>query len=155
MFFGLLLMCWLWEEWCHLPATSIEVLSHKFMVLFLFSVGCEFFPIGEYLRFVRIPENFPVGERLLRLKIQNKQNLSLDSVDKVRRVFNIFKILCTSSFESQLFWNWINNIKLTKFLFHIPQKVRTVNAKNVCLWFFWNCVIRVMWYIVEPFMPWV
>ncbi|KAF9791603.1 hypothetical protein SFRURICE_020002, partial [Spodoptera frugiperda] len=32
-------------------------------------IGCNFYPVGEYLRFVRIPENLQVGDEVLRVEV--------------------------------------------------------------------------------------
>lgn len=45
--------------------------------------GCQFNPVGEYLRFVRIPENLRVGERVMSVEINHRKNLTLEAVDKV------------------------------------------------------------------------
>lgn len=45
--------------------------------------GCMFYPAGEYLRFVRIPENVPVGGEVLQVEVHPRRNLSLRPVDKV------------------------------------------------------------------------
>ncbi|XP_044262289.1 cadherin-89D isoform X1 [Tribolium madens] len=44
--------------------------------------GCQFYPPGEYLRFVRVPENLRVGEEVLRIEVYPRNNLSLKPVDK-------------------------------------------------------------------------
>ncbi|XP_052132796.1 cadherin-89D-like, partial [Frankliniella occidentalis] len=41
-----------------------------------------FYPAGEYLRFVRIPENVPVGGEVLQVEVHPRRNLSLRPVDK-------------------------------------------------------------------------
>jgi hypothetical protein len=46
--------------------------------------GCQFYPAGEYLRFVRVPENVPVGGEVLQVEVHPRQNLSIQPVDKVR-----------------------------------------------------------------------
>ncbi|XP_076254284.1 cadherin 89D [Rhynchophorus ferrugineus] len=55
-------------------------------VLVLLSVwktdGCQFYPPGEYLRFVRVPENLKVGDEVLRIDVYPRNNLSLSPVDK-------------------------------------------------------------------------
>ncbi|XP_037975546.2 cadherin-89D isoform X2 [Plutella xylostella] len=43
---------------------------------------CNFYPVGEYLRFVRIPEDLKVGEEVLRVEVHPRKNLSLQPVDK-------------------------------------------------------------------------
>ncbi|XP_065157447.1 cadherin-89D isoform X2 [Atheta coriaria] len=46
------------------------------------STGCQFYPPGEYLRFVRVPENLKVGEEVLKVEVHPRKNLSLKPVDK-------------------------------------------------------------------------
>ncbi|XP_034250844.1 cadherin-89D [Thrips palmi] len=53
-----------------------------FLSLVHLSVGCMFYPAGEYLRFVRIPENVPVGGEVLQVEVHPRRNLSLRPVDK-------------------------------------------------------------------------
>ncbi|XP_021940674.1 cadherin-89D isoform X3 [Zootermopsis nevadensis] len=48
--------------------------------------GCQFYPAGEYLRFVRVPENVPVGGEVLQIEVHPRRNLSLQPVDKVEDV---------------------------------------------------------------------
>ncbi|XP_017781597.1 PREDICTED: cadherin-89D, partial [Nicrophorus vespilloides] len=43
---------------------------------------CQFYPPGEYLRFVRVPENLKVGEEVLRVDVHPRRNLSLRPIDK-------------------------------------------------------------------------
>jgi hypothetical protein len=46
--------------------------------------GCQFHPVGDYLRFVRVPENVPVGGEILRVQVQPKGLLSIQPMDKVK-----------------------------------------------------------------------
>ncbi|XP_057327714.1 cadherin-89D isoform X4 [Microplitis mediator] len=46
------------------------------------STGCQFYPLGEYLKFVRIPENFPLGAEVLSLEIHPRSHLTIMPVDK-------------------------------------------------------------------------
>ncbi|KAJ2939033.1 hypothetical protein O0L34_g19014 [Tuta absoluta] len=46
------------------------------------SVGCNFYPVGDYLKFVRIPENLKVGDEVLRVEVHPRKNLSVQPVDK-------------------------------------------------------------------------
>jgi hypothetical protein len=58
----------------------------KFACLYLllfFTSGCQFYPAGEYLRFVRVPENAPVGGEVLQVEVHPRRNLSIQPVDKV------------------------------------------------------------------------
>ncbi|XP_075975934.1 cadherin 89D isoform X3 [Anticarsia gemmatalis] len=43
---------------------------------------CNFYPVGEYLRFVRIPENLQVGDEVLKVEVHPRKNLSLQPVDR-------------------------------------------------------------------------
>lgn len=45
--------------------------------------GCQFYPLGEYLRFVRVPESLPVGGEVIQLDVYPRKNLILQPVDKV------------------------------------------------------------------------
>ncbi|XP_046673716.1 cadherin-89D isoform X2 [Homalodisca vitripennis] len=44
--------------------------------------GCQFYPLGEYLRFVRVPENLPVGGEVLQVEVHPRRNLTIQPVDK-------------------------------------------------------------------------
>ncbi|CAB3364238.1 Hypothetical predicted protein [Cloeon dipterum] len=44
--------------------------------------GCQFLPAGDYLRFVRVPENVPVGGEILRVQVQPQGLLSIQPMDK-------------------------------------------------------------------------
>ncbi|XP_066256989.1 cadherin-89D isoform X1 [Euwallacea similis] len=44
--------------------------------------GCQFYPPGEYLRFVRVPENLKIGDEVLRVEVYPRNDLSLLPVDK-------------------------------------------------------------------------
>ncbi|XP_030768238.1 cadherin-89D isoform X4 [Sitophilus oryzae] len=62
-----------------------EFLARLFLVLaFVIKeiYGCQFYPPGEYLRFVRVPENLRVGEEVLRIDVFPRNNLHLLPVDK-------------------------------------------------------------------------
>lgn len=41
-------------------------------------------PAGEYLRFVRVPENLPVGGEVLQVQVYPRKTLTIRPVDKVR-----------------------------------------------------------------------
>ncbi|XP_068626137.1 cadherin-89D [Battus philenor] len=45
-------------------------------------LGCNFYPVGEYLKFVRIPENLEVGDEVLQVEVHPRKNLVLQAVDK-------------------------------------------------------------------------
>ncbi|CAH0723464.1 unnamed protein product, partial [Brenthis ino] len=44
--------------------------------------GCNFYPAGEYLKFVRIPENLSVGDEVLQVEVHPRKNLILQAVDR-------------------------------------------------------------------------
>ncbi|XP_028176911.1 cadherin-89D [Ostrinia furnacalis] len=46
------------------------------------STCCNFYPVGEYLKFVRIPENLKVGDEVLKVEVHPRKNLSLQPVDR-------------------------------------------------------------------------
>ncbi|KAJ8919177.1 hypothetical protein NQ315_012163 [Exocentrus adspersus] len=50
--------------------------------LYTASNRCQFYPQGEYLRFVRVPENLKVGEEVLKIDVYPRNNLNLQPVDK-------------------------------------------------------------------------
>ncbi|XP_045496729.1 cadherin-89D isoform X1 [Colias croceus] len=43
---------------------------------------CNFYPVGEYLKFVRIPENLNVGDEVLQVEVHPRKNLLLQPVDR-------------------------------------------------------------------------
>ncbi|KAL4702872.1 hypothetical protein ACJJTC_003995 [Scirpophaga incertulas] len=43
---------------------------------------CNFYPVGEYLKFVRIPENLKVGDEVLKVEVHPRKNLHLQSLDR-------------------------------------------------------------------------
>ncbi|XP_031334592.1 cadherin-89D isoform X1 [Photinus pyralis] len=44
--------------------------------------GCQFHPPGEYLRFVRVPENLQIGQDFLKIEVHPRRNLNLSSIDR-------------------------------------------------------------------------
>ncbi|XP_054013021.1 cadherin-89D [Hylaeus anthracinus] len=44
--------------------------------------GCQFYPVGEYLKFVRVPENLAKGTEVLSLEAHPRNHLSIMPVDK-------------------------------------------------------------------------
>ncbi|XP_052739756.1 cadherin-89D isoform X1 [Bicyclus anynana] len=46
------------------------------------AICCNFYPAGEYLKFVRIPENLDVGEEVLQVEVHPRKNLVLQAVDR-------------------------------------------------------------------------
>lgn len=55
---------------------------------FVLLAGCQFYPPGEYLRFVRVPEDLAVGEEILIIDVFPRKQLTLTSLDKVRKEDN-------------------------------------------------------------------
>ncbi|CAH0559443.1 unnamed protein product [Brassicogethes aeneus] len=51
------------------------------------SNGCQFYPPGEYLRFVRVPESLKVGEEVLKINIFPRNQLYLQPIDKAQDVY--------------------------------------------------------------------
>lgn len=45
--------------------------------------GCQFYPVGEYLKFVRVPENLAKGTEILSLEAHPRNHISIMPVDKV------------------------------------------------------------------------
>lgn len=52
-------------------------------VKFDISIGCQFYPPGEFMKFVRIPEDFPVDGLVMNIEVHDRHNLTLQSLDKV------------------------------------------------------------------------
>ncbi|XP_043600615.1 cadherin-89D isoform X2 [Bombus pyrosoma] len=46
------------------------------------ATGCQFYPIGEYLKFVRVPENLAKGTEILSLEAHPRNHISIMPVDK-------------------------------------------------------------------------
>ncbi|XP_012259272.2 cadherin-89D isoform X2 [Athalia rosae] len=44
--------------------------------------GCQFYPVGEYLKFVRLPENLPRGHEILTLEVHPRKHIAIMPVDK-------------------------------------------------------------------------
>ncbi|XP_076546955.1 cadherin 89D isoform X2 [Osmia lignaria lignaria] len=44
--------------------------------------GCQFYPVGEYLKFVRVPENLAKGTEILSLEAHPRNHISIMPVDK-------------------------------------------------------------------------
>ncbi|XP_065213230.1 cadherin-89D isoform X2 [Planococcus citri] len=65
----------------HMSVTVLWLLAISKLVY-----GCQFYPAGEYLRFVRIPESMPVGHEVLQIEVHPRRNLSLQPVDKAEDV---------------------------------------------------------------------
>lgn len=77
---------------------NINTQSFKYYYFLLFISGCQFYPPGEYLRFIRVPENLKVGEEVLRVDVFPRNNLNLLPVDKVNInlvVFSTIETICT------------------------------------------------------------
>lgn len=56
-------------------------------VIFSHISGCQFYPVGEYLKFVRVPENLETGTEILSLEGHPRDRLSIMPVDKVHSDF--------------------------------------------------------------------
>lgn len=52
--------------------------------------GCQFYPVGEYLKFVRVPEDLAKGTEILSLEAHPRNHISIMPVDKVNTVFLAF-----------------------------------------------------------------
>ncbi|RZF45904.1 hypothetical protein LSTR_LSTR008281, partial [Laodelphax striatellus] len=63
-----------------LPQLCLVVLSLASCALF--TQGCQFYPPGEYLRFVRVSESLKVGGEVLQVEVHPRRNLSIQPVDK-------------------------------------------------------------------------
>lgn len=61
-----------------LTNTIVNLLFQCFLL-----AGCQFYPPGEYLRFVRVPENLKIGDEVLRVEVHPRNDLTLLPVDKV------------------------------------------------------------------------
>jgi hypothetical protein len=75
------------KSWPSYP-TTINFLLDKLeidlkRVLSPFLPGCQFFPPGEYLRFVRVPETLPKGSEVLVVEVHPRRNLTIQPVEKV------------------------------------------------------------------------
>ncbi|XP_072949863.1 cadherin-89D isoform X2 [Epargyreus clarus] len=44
--------------------------------------SCNFYPVGDYLKFVRIPEDLNVGDEVLQVEVHPRKNLVLQPVDR-------------------------------------------------------------------------
>lgn len=62
--------------------SDLKLFLHRCSLYSKFT-GCQFYPLGEYLRFIRVPENLKVGDKVVTLEIHSKHNLTLESIDKV------------------------------------------------------------------------
>ncbi|XP_026669009.1 cadherin-89D isoform X2 [Ceratina calcarata] len=60
-----------------------HLLTFLVLVSRLHSVaGCQFYPVGEYLKFVRVPENLAKGTEILSLEAHPRSHVSIMPVDK-------------------------------------------------------------------------
>lgn len=64
-------------------------LRDKLNAIIFLSLGCQFYPVGEYLKFVRVPENIETGTEILSLEAHPRNRLAITPVDKVRHTFCI------------------------------------------------------------------
>ncbi|XP_020296621.1 cadherin-89D-like [Pseudomyrmex gracilis] len=46
------------------------------------TTGCQFYPVGEYLKFVRVPENLEIRTEILSLEVHPRNRLVIIPVDK-------------------------------------------------------------------------
>lgn len=71
----------------------------------LFSSGCQFYPVGEYLKFVRVPENLERGTEILSLEVHPRSRLTIAPVDKVHTAisFHIKSFLRKAIYNSTSF----------------------------------------------------
>lgn len=49
----------------------------------MFLLGCQFYPVGEYLKFIRIPENLAIGAEVLSLEVHPRTQLTIIPIDQV------------------------------------------------------------------------
>lgn len=47
------------------------------------SLGCQFFPVNNHYRFVRLSETTPVGSEVMQIEVHPRRNLSLQPTDNV------------------------------------------------------------------------
>ncbi|KAK0161476.1 hypothetical protein PV327_009943 [Microctonus hyperodae] len=71
----------------HYP--DIFTIKYALLILFVifvsfinYSTACQFYPVGEYLKFVRIPENQSLGAEVLSLEVHPRSHLTIMPVDK-------------------------------------------------------------------------
>ncbi|XP_032683086.1 cadherin-89D isoform X7 [Odontomachus brunneus] len=60
----------------------IAAVSLIFLVRVQHVTGCQFHPVGEYLKFVRVPENLETGTEILSLEAHPRNRLAILPVDK-------------------------------------------------------------------------
>ncbi|XP_044003046.1 cadherin-89D isoform X2 [Aphidius gifuensis] len=46
------------------------------------ATGCQFYPVGEYLKFIRVPENLAVGAEVLSLEVHPRTQLTIIPIDQ-------------------------------------------------------------------------
>ncbi|XP_034938287.1 cadherin-89D isoform X2 [Chelonus insularis] len=61
---------------------QIQILLLVIIFLTNSSKACQFYPVGEYLKFVRVPENLPLGAEVLSLEVHPRSHLTIMPVDK-------------------------------------------------------------------------
>lgn len=49
----------------------------------IMSLGCQFYPIDNHFRFVRLSETTPVGSEVMQIEVHPRRNLSLQPIDNV------------------------------------------------------------------------
>ncbi|XP_066903672.1 cadherin-89D isoform X2 [Halyomorpha halys] len=70
---------------------NLLLLSFSLLFQVLRVQGCQFYPIGEYLRFVRVPESLEIGSEILLVEVHPRRNLSIQPVD-LKEDAHFFKI---------------------------------------------------------------
>ncbi|XP_067214901.1 cadherin-89D [Linepithema humile] len=63
-------------------STLIAVVLLIFLVRVQDVTGCQFYPVGEYLKFIRVPENLERGTEILSLEVHPRNRLVIMPVDK-------------------------------------------------------------------------
>ena len=62
-----------------------RLITAVLLILFVrvqYITGCQFYPVGEYLKFVRVPENLETGTEILSLEAHPRDRLAITPVDK-------------------------------------------------------------------------
>ncbi|XP_050532304.1 cadherin-89D isoform X2 [Daktulosphaira vitifoliae] len=88
--------------------------------------GCQFYPINEHFRFVRLPENLPVGSEVLQVEVYPRRSLSLQPVDNNDDV---------SYFKFRTINRTTISLRLAKSLDDLvdrPKPVDKIKVKLVC-----------------------
>lgn len=78
-----------------------STLTNTIVKCFLLA-GCQFYPPGEYLRFVRVPENLKIGDEVLRVEVHPRNDLTLLPVDKVSLFIQSLKTMFNKTLNNCL-----------------------------------------------------